>query len=241
MENTMEKNIGELVAKDYRAAQVFKNYNIDFCCNGDRPLSEVCIENKLDEQQLQKELEAATKEVGNDNTDYEHWPLDLLADYVQKTHHKYVEKQSQILKPYLDKICQVHGEQHPELLKITALFNETAVAMAARMKKEELILFPFIRKMVNSEEKGSDLIPPSFKTVENPVAMMKEDHDAEGERFREIAKLSNNYTPPSDACNTYKVTFGLLQEFESDLHKHIHLENNILFPKAIKLEKTLQN
>lgn len=95
--------------------------------------------------------------------------------------------------------------------------------------------------MVNSEEKGSDLIPPSFKTVENPVAMMKEDHDAEGERFREIAKLSNDYTPPSDACNTYKVTFGLLQEFESDLHKHIHLENNILFPKAIKLEKTLQN
>lgn len=241
MEITKEKNIGELVAKDYRAAQVFKNYNIDFCCNGDRPLSEVCKEDKLDEQQLRKELEAATKEVGNDNTNYEYWPLDLLADYVQKTHHKYVEKQSQVLKPYLDKICQVHGEQHPELLKINSLFNETAVAMAAHMKKEELILFPFIKKMVNSEEKGSDLIPPSFETVENPVAMMKEDHDAEGERFRKIAKLSNDYTPPSDACNTYKVTFGLLQEFESDLHKHIHLENNILFPKAVKLEKTLQN
>lgn len=238
---TKERNIGELVAEDYRAAQVFKNHNIDFCCNGNRPLSEVCTENKLDEGQLQKELEIATSEVSSDNTNYENWPLDLLADYVQKTHHKYVEKQSQILKPYLDKICQVHGNHHPELFEIKDLFNTTSGAMAAHMKKEELILFPFIRKMVQAKDKGGALNPPSFKTVENPVAMMMEDHDAEGERFRKIAKLSDNYTPPSDACNTYKVTFGLLQEFESDLHKHIHLENNILFPKAIKLEKVLQN
>lgn len=241
MENIAEKNIGELVAEDYRAAQVFKNHNIDFCCNGNRPLSEVCSENKLDEQQLRKELEAATSFVGGDNTDYERWPLDLLADYVEKTHHKYVEKQSQILKPYLEKICKVHGNHHPELMEIKALFNETAGAMATHMKKEELILFPFIRKMVRAEEKGEALQPPSFQTVENPVAMMKEDHDAEGERFRKIAKLSADYTPPKDACNTYKVTFGLLQEFENDLHKHIHLENNILFPKAVGLEKVLQN
>lgn len=241
MQNTLEKNIGALVAEDYRTAQVFKNYNIDFCCNGDRPLSQVCLENELDEQQLRKELENVTNEVGDQNINYEHWPLDLLAEYVQKTHHRYVEKQTQIIKPYLDKICEVHGEQHPELFKIKALFNETAVAMAAHMKKEELILFPFIKKMVNSEEDGNNLIPPSFKTVENPVAMMKEDHDAEGERFREIAKLSSNYTAPEDACNTYRVSFGLLQDFENDLHKHIHLENNILFPKAIKLEKSLQN
>lgn len=126
-------------------------------------------------------------------------------------------------------------------MEIKALFNETAGSMAAHMKKEELILFPFVRKLVKAQEKGESFTPPSFKTVENPVAMMMEDHDAEGERFRKIAKQSNNYTPPSDACNTYKVTFGLLQEFENDLHKHIHLENNILFPKAVKLEKVLQN
>ncbi|WP_026449565.1 iron-sulfur cluster repair di-iron protein [Aequorivita capsosiphonis] len=241
METTIEKNIGDLVAKDYRAAQVFKNHNIDFCCNGERPLSQVCLEHELDVQQLLNELEEATKEAGNDNTNYENWPLDLLADYIQKTHHKYVTRQSEILLPYLEKICQVHGEEHPELLEINTLFNQTAAAMATHMKEEESILFPFIKQLVNSEEEGNVLIPPSFKTVENPVAMMKDDHDAEGERFREIVRLSGNYTPPSDACNTYKVTFGLLQEFENDLHKHIHLENNILFPKAIKLEKVLLN
>lgn len=241
METITEKNIGELVAKDYRTAQVFKNHNIDFCCNGERPLSQVCEEHNLDVNQLQKELEDATKEAGNDNTNYENWPLDLLADYIKKTHHKYVTRQSQVLIPYLKKICQVHGNAHPELLEIDKLFNQTANAMATHMVEEETILFPFIHQLVNSEEEGSDLIPPSFKTVESPVAMMKEDHDAEGERFREIVRLSNNYTPPIDACNTYRVTFGLLQEFENDLHKHIHLENNILFPKAIKLEKALQN
>jgi len=241
METTIEKNIGELVAKDYRTAQVFKNHNIDFCCNGERPLSQVCLEHELDVQQVLNELEEATKETGNENTNYENWPLDLLADYIQKTHHKYVTRQSAILLPYLEKICKVHGDAHPELLEINTLFNQTAAAMATHMIEEESILFPFIKQLVNSEEEGSGLIPPSFKTVENPVAMMKEDHDAEGERFREIVKLSSNYTPPSDACNTYKVTFGLLQEFENDLHKHIHLENNILFPKAIKLEKVLLN
>lgn len=233
-----EKNIGEFVAEDYRAAQVFKNHQIDFCCNGNRPLAQVCSEHELDEHQLRQELEEATTNSKEDNTDYASWPMDLLADYVEKTHHRYVEKQTPILKEYLDKICQVHGKQHPELLEIKELFNQTAGAMAAHMKKEELILFPFIKKMVQAKDNNTPLKQPSFQTVENPVALMKEDHDAEGERFRKIANLSKNYTPPEDACNTYKVSFGLLQEFESDLHKHIHLENNILFPKAVKLEKT---
>ena len=111
--------------------------------------------------------------------------------------------------------------------------------MASHMKKEELILFPFIKRMVRAKAEGIKIESPQFATVENPIALMKHDHEAEGDRFRNIAELTNSYTPPADACNTYKVTFAMLDEFEKDLHLHIHLENNILFPEAIKLEKTL--
>jgi regulator of cell morphogenesis and NO signaling len=109
------------------------------------------------------------------------------------------------------------------------------------MKKEELILFPFIKKVVRASISNELMEQSHFGTIENPIAMMMEEHDTEGERFRKIAKLSTNYTPPVDACNTYKVTFAMLKEFEEDLHKHIHLENNILFPKATQLEKNVAN
>lgn len=241
MENTVEKPIGQIVAEDYRTAQIFKDHKIDFCCNGDRSVREVADKNNVDEQVLLNEIASVQENKSAGNIDFESWPLDLLSDYIAKTHHRYVEKQTQVLQPYLDKICKVHGNHHPELFEIKELFDTTAGAMAAHMKKEELILFPFIGKIVQAQQGNGELEQPSFKTVENPVAMMMEDHDAEGERFRKIAKLSNDYTPPEDACNTYKVTFGLLEEFESDLHKHIHLENNVLFPKAIKLEKAMQN
>lgn len=143
------------------------------------------------------------------------------------------------IKPYLDRIVNVHGSRHPELETIRQLFHQSAGELAAHMKKEEFILFPFICKMVNVKQRGEKLSLSPFGKVENPVAMMRHEHNIEGDRFREIAALSNNYTPPEDACNTYRVTFALLKEFEADLHLHIHLENNILFPKAIALEKEL--
>ncbi|MFN8237520.1 MAG: hemerythrin domain-containing protein, partial [Chitinophagales bacterium] len=116
---------------------------------------------------------------------------------------------------------------------------ETAGELTAHMKKEELMLFPFIRKMAKAQTTKEKVSTPMFGTVQNPIAMMHQDHDTEGERFRKIAALTQNYTPPADACNTYRVTFALLKEFEEDLHLHIHLENNILFPKAIELEKSI--
>lgn len=139
--------------------------------------------------------------------------------------------------PYLNKLCKVHGENHPELFEITKELKESAEEFGGHMEKEENVLFPFIRKLVQAKQENSKMEKPHFGTVENPVAMMMLDHEAEGERFRKIADLSNNYTPPEDACNTYRVSFALLNEFEQDLHLHIHLENNILFPKAIALEK----
>lgn len=229
--------IGELVAQDYRAASVFKKYGIDFCCQGNRTIQDACEAKNIDASSVLVDLNEANKASTASSIDYQSWPLDLLVDYIEKKHHRYVEDRTQEIKPYLDKICRVHGDRHPELLEINNLFNETAGELAAHMKKEELILFPFIRKIAKAKQENAKLEAPHFGTVENPIQMMMHEHNTEGERFRKIENLSDNYTPPLDACNTYRVTFALLKEFEADLHLHIHLENNILFPKAIELEK----
>lgn len=237
MEKTLEKTIGEMVAKDYRIAQVFKNHNIDFCCKGNRSIEEVAEKHGLDTNKLLKEIDEAQRQASTDNTDFQSWPLDLLADYIEKKHHRYVEKQIPILKQYLNKLCKVHGERHSELFEIDDHFNLSAGELTMHMKKEELLLFPWIRKMVKAEHLNGTLDRPHFGSVKNPIAAMMQEHENEGDRFRLIQELSNDYNPPKDACSTYRVTFSLLKEFEEDLHRHIHLENNILFPKAELLEQ----
>ena len=234
-----QKHIGQFVAEDFRTAAVFSSYGIDFCCKGERSVEEVCKKNNIEVDGLLDKLQAAVSSTGQQSIDYKSWPLDLLAEYIEKKHHRYVEEKTPIIRQFLDKLCKVHGQRHPELLEITTLFIGCAHAMAAHMKKEELIIFPFIKRMVKAQMEGTSIESPQFATVENPIEMMKHDHEAEGDRFRRIVELTDNYTPPADACNTYKVTFAMLDEFEKDLHLHIHLENNILFPEAIKLEKTL--
>jgi regulator of cell morphogenesis and NO signaling len=231
--------IGELVAKDYRTASVFKKYGIDFCCQGNRTITDACQKKNIDSKSVVNDLDAIIQAQGDNTTDYKSWPLDLLADYIEKKHHRYVVEKTAEILPYLDKICRVHGERHPELFEINEHFNKTAGELAMHMKKEELILFPFVRKLVQAKQEGSNVIAPPFGTVQNPIAAMMQEHSNEGARFRIIDELSNNYTPPQDACNTFRVTFALLNEFEQDLHLHIHLENNILFPKAVELEKEL--
>ena len=237
----MEENqiIGELVAKDYRTASVFKKYSIDFCCQGNRTIEEACEKKNIDTKKVLEDLVAMMEAKSESTTDYQSWPLDLLADYIEKKHHRYVQEKTLEIQPYLDKICKVHGERHPELLKIKEEFNASAGELAAHMKKEELILFPFIRKMTQAKMENIKVDAAHFGTVINPIQMMMDEHTVEGNRFRKIEELTNNYTPPQDACNTYRVSFSLLKEFEQDLHLHIHLENNILFPKAIEIEKEL--
>lgn len=237
METLEKTTIGEYVAKDFRTAAIFAKYGIDFCCKGNRTIEEACDKKGHDSETILNEINAILNTKNDNNIDFQSWPLDLLADYIEKTHHRYVEEKTQILLPFLDKLCRVHGASHPELFAINELFIGCAGELAQHMKKEELILFPFIKKMVKATLQDELVEQPHFGTVENPIAMMMHEHDAEGERFRKIAGLTNDYNPPADACNTYKVTFAMLQEFEQDLHKHIHLENNILFPKAVELEK----
>ncbi len=230
--------IGELVAGDYRTASVFKKYGIDFCCQGNRTISDACENKKIDTKSVVDDLTRTIQGNQDSSIDYSSWPLDLLADYVEKKHHRYVEEKTLEIKPYLDKICKVHGDRHPELHEINKHFLATAGELAQHMKKEELMIFPYIRKMVKAKSEGKKVDAAQFGSVQNPIEMMMQEHTTEGDRFRLIEELTNKYTPPADACNTYRVTFALLKEFEDDLHLHIHLENNILFPKAIELEKS---
>nr|WP_315140218.1 iron-sulfur cluster repair di-iron protein [uncultured Flavobacterium sp.] len=237
METLERTTIGEYVAKDFRTAAVFSKYGIDFCCKGNRTIDEACEKKDVDTNTIMDEINTVLATKNDNSIDFKSWPLDLLADYIEKTHHRYVEEKTNVILPFLAKLCKVHGASHPELFEINQLFIGCADELAQHMKKEELILFPFIKRMVKATLTDELIEQPHFGTVANPIAMMMNEHDAEGERFRKIALLTNDYTPPADACNTYRVTFAMLAEFEEDLHKHIHLENNILFPAAAVLEK----
>ncbi len=238
MEISPKTTIGEIVANDFRTAALFSKKGIDFCCKGHRTLEEISDKKSLDITVLASELNEIINQKGDSTIDFKSWPMDLLADYIEKTHHRYIEDKTPVILLFLSKLCKVHGERHPELFEINELFKESAQDLAAHLKKEELILFPFIRKMVNARITNQPLEKPHFGTVDNPIEMMKHEHDTEGDRFREIARLTNNYIPPADGCTTYRTAFMMLEEFEQDLHKHIHLENNILFPNAQALERT---
>lgn len=230
------KTIGSFVAEDYRTAAVFQKYKIDFCCKGGKTIDEVCNNKHIEVNQLLSELENVVSQNVNQQIDFKNWPLDLLVDYIIKKHHRYIEQTAPTLMHYLDKLCKVHGGNHPELFKIRDEFNASANELLMHMKKEEMILFPYIVKMILTKKNSEQIDQPGFGTVENPIKMMMQEHEIEGNRFEKIAELSNNYVAPADGCTTYKVAYSLLKEFEDDLHLHIHLENNILFPGAIALE-----
>ena len=241
MEVQKNQIIGELVAKDYRSASVFKKYGIDFCCQGNRTINDACTAKEMDVDVVLNDLNAinTTNASSSAGIDFKSWPLDLLADYIEKTHHRYVVDKLPELTAYLAKIAEVHGDNHPELYKIKDHFKKVVENLAQHMKKEELLLFPFIRKMETAKRSGNTVEMLNSGSIKNLIDEMEDEHLAEGDRFREIEHLSNNYTPPADGCNTYRVTFAMLKEFEEDLHLHIHLENNILFPKSILMEEEL--
>ena len=222
-------NIGEVVAKDYKTAIVFKSHKIDFCCNGNRTISDAAAKKKIDIQVLMEELNNISTTKSDSGIDFNSWPVDLLADYIERIHHKYVEEKLPVLIQLLGKLRKVHGANHAELYRVYELFEGAALDLTQHMKKEEMILFPFARLVGKSKKEENQ----AFDNVENPVNVMMHEHENEGDRFREIRSLTNDYTPPADGCTTYRVAFSLLEEFEDDLHKHIHLENNILFPKLV--------
>jgi regulator of cell morphogenesis and NO signaling len=232
------QTLSEIVKGNFKAAVVFEKYNLDFCCKGNKMLSTACEEKGVNEDEILSELKKIDA-YKNSSINYEEWSLDFLIDYIVNTHHSYVRKMIPIISEHVNKIASVHGKNHPELLDIAHHFSIVYKDLKQHMMKEEEILFPHIKYLVKSKGTGQKIESPYFGTVKNPIKMMEAEHVNAGDEIFEIRRLSDNYTIPEDVCNTFRVTFQELKEFEEDLHKHVHLENSILFPKSIILESEL--
>ena len=233
-----DETVGQIAANDLRKAEVFKKYGLDFCCGGKKTVKEACAEKGLDVTKVEQELQQADKNPTARPLPYNDWALDFLADYIVNTHHSYIRKTLPEIKGYALKVAQVHGAHHPELKRIQQLVQHIHEELVPHMAKEEQVLFPYIKQLVQAKN-NNEFKTPSFATVQNPINNMEMDHTVIAEDFEEIKKLNTNYTIPQDACASYTVFYKMLQEFEDDLHTHIHLENNILFPKALDIEKQL--
>ncbi|MBK9193151.1 MAG: iron-sulfur cluster repair di-iron protein [Crocinitomicaceae bacterium] len=234
------KTVAELVTENYKTADVFKKNGIDFCCGGKVSVKDICTKKNLSYDKIKSELELIDQTVDSD-IDFKSWDLDKLTDYIVDKHHKYVTENIPIISQYSDKVAKVHGHANPEVVQINYLFKIIADELDKHMCKEENILFPYIKNLAQVEKEAIEFTLPHFGTVQNPINMMEHEHDQVGNYGFKIAELSDNYTPPEHACNTYRVLYAKLKEFEEDLHQHIHLENNILFPRAIEIEKKYLN
>ena len=235
--NMAQRTVGELVTEDYRRASVFKKHGIDFCCGGGKTLRAACEKKGVSLDEMSRALEAAEQRGGTTSMRPATWSPDFLADYIVNEHHTYVRESIPLLQEFLHKVARVHGTANPEVVDIARRFDEVASELRQHMVKEEDVLFPYVKALVAAKKSGQAPDPPAFGTVRNPIRMMEHEHDAAGDAMREIRRLSGEYTPPEHACTTYRVTYAKLEEFEGDLHRHVHLENNVLFPGAVALEE----
>lgn len=219
--------IGEIVAGDYRAASVFKDAGIDFCCGGKKGIDETCLDKGIDKSKLIAKLEELKSAPDTTGHNFIEWEPGFLCDYIVNTHHKFVLKSMPELVMYTSKIAQVHGSHHPELATVADLFSQINKELLQHLKNEEEVLFPAIKESFNSGSK-------KFKEIiVSEISRLSGEHEFAGGAMDRINVITSGYKVPDDGCNTYHVTFKLLGEFEDDLHTHVHLENNILFPKAL--------
>lgn len=237
MTTLYSKSLAQIVNDNHKTAYVFEKYHLDFCCKGKRLLKQACDEIKVPVEQVVADLENVTGD-SKVSVDFDKMLLSQLADYIVLTHHDYVRKELPLIYSYLQKVTSKYGDRHPEMLAVFNAFVELEQDMTEHMEKEERILFPRI-KMVEfySLENSDAQINRSY--LEAPITILEQEHENAGEILSQIREITNNYTLPEDACTTYRLGFAALQAFEMDLHHHIHLENNILFPKIIKLFNTL--
>ena len=234
-----KRYIKDLVTEDFRKASVFEKYAIDFCCGGKKPLEAACLEKGIDLTQVLADLHDLDSVSSRAGTRFDEWDLDFLAEYIIRNHHQYLRRAIPSLSAHTEKIAAVHGANHPELIQIAERFSAIAAELTSHMAKEERILFPYIANLAAAKRDG--LIPqrPPFQSIANPIRMMEAEHQSAGDGTAFIRSASSGYAVPADGCTTYRVTYKELEEFERDLHQHVHLENNILFPKAIDLEALL--
>ena len=233
------ETIGEIVAKDYRKAQVFKNLGIDFCCGGKKTIAEVCEKKGIDPQEVERRLSSIKGGNTNSETDFQKWDIGFLTDYIINTHHQYVKDNTAFILEIAQKVARVHGGGHPELIQVAELFSRAANDLTLHLVKEEKILFPFIKDLAHTYKTGGKVPAAGFGKVSVPIQILDSEHEQVGGDFETIRRITSNYQLPVDACSSYTILFKKLEEYEDDLHRHVHLESNILFPKAIQIEKEL--
>ena len=222
------------------AKQVLEDAGVDYCCGGSQSLREACFSAKVPAEEILLRLKENKKQAMADEKDWAAEPLANLTQHIRETHHRYVRESLPQLKKLLAKVNEKHGANHPEIAQIDVVFAELGRELTMHMQKEEMILFPYIEALERSRNEDEPLETPFFQTVQNPIRTMIHDHDAAGEALRKMSALSSEYTAPAEACMSYQELYRSLGVFEKDLHTHVHLENNILFPRAVELEAANQ-
>lgn len=231
------KTIRDIALEAPATTRVFEEYKIDYCCGGRRSIEDVCQTAGIDPGILKDKLMAAAAARKDDLNEPERLGPSALIDHILATHHVFTASEFERLTPLMDKVVSRHGELHPELCEVQSIFNALSASILPHMKKEEMVLFPYIQMLDRSLDSDSPFDRPHFGTVDNPIRMMMMDHDSDGERLRKMRALTNDYTLPEGACPSFTALYAGLQDLEKDLHRHIHLENNVLFPAASELEK----
>jgi regulator of cell morphogenesis and NO signaling len=234
MSLTAEKTVRDVVLENPAAARIFEKLGIDYCCGGGQSLEEACARARVPLESIEDSLHAA--DPGTGERDWRTEPLFELIAHIRETHHRYTREEIRRLGPLLAKVCSVHGQNHPELLTMQATFAGLAQELNMHMMKEEAVLFPYIVGMEEAVVANEPVLPPPFGAVRNPVGIMMREHDDAGTALRDLREASHGYIAPPDACLSYQTLYQALMAFEADLHQHIHLENNILFPRAVEME-----
>jgi len=233
----MDKTVRELALENPAATRVFEKLGIDYCCGGNQSLEQACRAAQLPIQNVLDALDAAGKPVHAQETNWQSEPLADLVAHIKSTHHKYTREEIARLAPLFDKVCSVHGKNHPELSDVHTTFQGLAQELTTHLMKEEMVLFPYIVRMEEAVIQQEPVLPAPFGSVGNPIAMMEHEHDSAGNALRAMRQASGGYAPPPEACVSYQTLYRALADFEADLHQHIHLENNILFPRAVAMEQ----
>jgi regulator of cell morphogenesis and NO signaling len=233
-----QKTVRDMVLENPASTRVFEKLGIDYCCGGNKSLDEACRTANLNIDQVLDSLEKANQ-AGLARQNHQDWqvaPLAAVIEHIKTTHHKYTREELARLGPLFAKVASVHGKNHPELIKMHRVFQDLAQELSGHLMKEEMVLFPYIARM-EAALTSKEAVRAPFGSVQNPVAMMEHEHDSAGNALHAMREASGAYTAPGDACISYQTLYKALAEFEADLHQHIHLENNILFPRAIAMEK----
>lgn len=236
----LEKTVAEIVTDNYRTADTFRRHQIDFCCGGKQNLLKVCNDKSLDPQQIVAELQEQVNLPADSGTDFNLYSLKDLINHIISTHHEYVMESIPTLLTYADKVARVHGDRHPELIQIKSLLQSIFMELTDHMQKEEQVLFPYTVALESAYLNQSLLPSIPFGNFQNPISKMEDEHEKVGDLTGHVRRLASDFVPPEGACNTYRVFFAKLEEFERDLHTHVHLENNILFPRALHMDNELR-